>query len=165
MSGIRRGARRTAALIGVAVGAAGLDQVTKAWAVAALDDGPLEVVGEAVRFRLVRNTGSAFSLFTGWAPLLAVVGVVLTVVVVRTARRESDPVAVAGLALVLGGAVGNLLDRLLRDPGVLQGAVVDFIDIGPWPTFNLADAAITAGAGLLVVRGFRSGVQPRSAGG
>lgn len=141
----------------MAAAVAGLDQATKAWATRALDDGPVELAGDTVRLRLVRNSGSAFSLFTGWAPALAVVAVVLVVVLVRMGRRESDPWTALALALVLGGALGNLADRVFRDPGFLSGAVVDFVDLGWWPTFNVADSAITAGAIVLLIRGWRGG--------
>ncbi len=63
---------------------------------------------------------------------------------------------VVGLSLVLGGALGNLSDRVFRDPGFLRGAVVDFVSVGAWPTFNVADSAITIGAVLIIWRGWRS---------
>lgn len=151
---------RTLRLAAVAAAVVGLDQATKAWAASALDDRSIEVLGDAVRFHLARNSGSAFSLFTGWAPALAIVALVLVVVLVRMGRRETDPWLLVALGLVLGGALGNLADRLFRAPGLLEGSVVDFIDIGAWPTFNLADVAITLGAVGLVLRGWRGGTEP-----
>lgn len=134
------------------------DQLSKAWAASALADGrTVEIVGDTVRFRLLRNSGSAFSLFTGYAPVLAVVAAVLVVVIFRMGRRETDPLASTALALVLGGALGNLGDRIFRAPGFLEGAVVDFVDVGRWPTFNVADSAITVGAAILVLTGWRLG--------
>ncbi len=134
------------------------DQLSKAWAASALADGTtVEIVGDTVRFRLLRNSGSAFSLFTGYAPVLAVVAAVLVVVIFRMGRRETDPLASTALALVLGGALGNLGDRIFRAPGFLEGAVVDFVDVGRWPTFNVADSAITIGAAILVLTGWRLG--------
>jgi len=129
-----------------------VDQLTKAWAVAALGDGPVSIVGDDVELRLSRNTGGAFSLFQGFTPLLAILAVVLAIVLVRTLRRTDDGWLVVALALVLGGAIGNLVDRLVRSPGFLRGAVVDFVSVGGFPTFNVADAAITVGAVLLVAR-------------
>lgn len=132
------------------------DQLTKAWAVAALADGPIRLLGGAVQLRLTRNPGGAFSVLTGATPILALIAAVMAVVIVRTTRRTTDlPLALA-LGLVLGGAVGNLVDRLVRAPGFLRGEVVDFIKVPYWPTFNLADTAITVGVVVVVLRGWRS---------
>jgi len=132
-----------------------LDQLTKIWAVAALSDGPVEIIGTILQLRLTRNPGGAFSLLTGLTPVLAVLAVVMVVYIVRTTRRTSDAVMAYSLALVLGGAVGNLVDRMLRSPGVLRGEVVDFIKVPNWPTFNVADCAITVGVILIAIRGWR----------
>ncbi|HVM39206.1 MAG TPA: signal peptidase II [Acidimicrobiia bacterium] len=152
---------RNAAVVTAVVVAA--DQASKAWAVSELSDGPVEVFGSAVRFRLTGNTGGAFSLFAGNGALLAAVAVVLVVVLARMVARESDGWLVAGLSLVLGGALGNLADRAFRGDGFLDGAVVDFVDVGAWPTFNVADAAITIGVILVVVRGWRTEVPDEQA--
>jgi signal peptidase II len=132
-----------------------LDQLTKAWVVATLADGPQSIIGDTVELRLSRNPGGAFSLLTGFTPLLAVLAVIVAVVLVRVMRRTTDVVTVVALSLVLGGAVGNLLDRVFRAPGFLHGEVVDFIRVGVWPSFNVADSAITIGAVLLLVWGWR----------
>ena len=133
-----------------------LDQLTKLWAVAALSDRPVDVVDDVLRLRLTRNPGGAFSLLTGFTPLLALLAAAMAVVIVRTTRRATDRVMAYSLALVLGGAVGNLIDRLARAPGFLRGEVVDFIKLPYWPTFNLADSAITVGVAVIVLRGWRS---------
>src|SRR5687768_3190265 len=133
-----------------------VDQLTKIWAVSALSDGPVEVIGTLLQFRLTRNPGGAFSLLTGLTPVLAVLAAVMVVYIVRTTRRTADVVMAYSLALVLGGAVGNLVDRLLRSPGFLRGEVVDFIKVPNWPTFNIADSAITIGVILIAVRGWRT---------
>jgi signal peptidase II len=133
-----------------------LDQLTKLWAVAALSDGPVPVLDGVLRLRLTRNPGGAFSLLTGFTPLLALLAAAMAVVIVRTARRATDPVMAYSLGLVLGGAVGNLVDRLVRAPGFLRGEVIDFIRVPYWPTFNLADSAITVGVVLIVLRGWRA---------
>lgn len=129
-----------------------LDQLTKSWAVAALADGPIEIVGRHVELVLTRNGGSAFSNFQGLTPVLAIAAVIVTVVLVRAVQRATDRVVLIGLVLVLGGALGNLTDRFARSPGFLRGHVVDFVAVGWWPVFNLADSCITIGAILLVVR-------------
>ena len=133
-----------------------VDQLTKIWAVSALSDGPVEVIGSLLQFRLTRNPGGAFSLLTGLTPVLAVLAVVMVAYIVRTTRRTADVVMAYSLALVLGGAVGNLVDRLVRSPGFLRGEVVDFIKVPNWPTFNIADSAITIGVILIAIRGWRT---------
>jgi len=133
-----------------------IDQLTKIWAVAALADGPKHVIGSTVEFDLTRNGGGAFSRFQGMTPVLAVGAVVLTLVLARVLRRTTDRVLVVGLTLVLGGALGNLVDRFARAPGVLSGHVVDFVKVGLWPVFNVADSCITIGAVFLIVRSMRT---------
>lgn len=153
----RRSGRLVAAVVlGIVAGVVVFDQATKTWAVRELADGPVEVVGNDVAFRLSRNSGGAFSLFQGFTPLLAVLAIALAVVLVRVLRRTRDPLMLVALALILGGALGNLIDRLARSPGVLRGEVVDFVDVGRFPVFNVADAAITIGAVLLFVAVMRS---------
>jgi len=147
--------QRPLLIAGLVVGIVLLDQLTKAWVVASLADGPQSIIGDTVELRLTRNPGGAFSLLTGFTPLLAVLAVIVAVVLVRVAQRMTDPVMVVALSLVLGGAIGNLLDRVFRAPGFLRGEVVDFIRIGAFPSFNLADSAITIGAVLLLVWGWR----------
>jgi signal peptidase II len=133
-----------------------VDQLTKIWAVSALSDGPVEVIGSLLQFRLTRNPGGAFSLLTGLTPVLAVLAGVMVVYIIRTTRRTADVVMAYSLTLVLGGAVGNLVDRLVRSPGFLRGEVVDFIKVPNWPTFNVADSAITIGVILIAIRGWRT---------
>jgi signal peptidase II len=135
----------------IVLGVIALDQLTKAWAVERLSDGPIEIFGSDVGLRLSRNSGGAFSLFQGYTPLLAVLAIVLALILVRAASRTDDRLVLVALALVLGGALGNLADRLVRSPGFLRGEVVDFVNVGSFPTFNVADAAITVGGGLLLL--------------
>jgi signal peptidase II len=143
----------------VAVVVVVIDQVTKWWAQRRLSlagcgvpDGCIDVVG-SLRFRLVENPGSAFSIGTGVGPLLGVVAAVMAIVLLGASHRTSRPLA-AALGLVAGGAVGNLVDRVVRaDDGLLSGHVVDFIDLQWWPVFNVADMAIVVGAFTLAVVG------------
>ena len=133
-----------------------LDQLAKFWAVGALSDGPVQVIGTLLQFRLTRNPGGAFSVLTGFTPVLALLAVGMVVYIVRTTRRTADIVMAYSLGLVLGGAVGNLIDRMVRSPGFLRGEVVDFIKVPNWPTFNVADCAITVGVILIAIRGWRT---------
>jgi signal peptidase II len=129
-----------------------LDQLTKAWAVSALADGPKHAIGDFLVFEVARNSGSAFSRFQGYTPVLAVLAIVITVFVARSVRHATDRWTLIGLVLVLGGSLGNLADRLARSPGFLRGHVVDFVAVGWWPVFNLADSCITIGAIVLIAR-------------
>ena len=80
----------------------------------------------------------------------------MTIVLVRVLRGVTDRVLVVALTLVLGGALGNLVDRFLRAPGFLRGHVVDFVAVGWWPVFNVADSCVTIGAVLLILRSLRT---------
>ncbi|TKV60485.1 signal peptidase II [Nakamurella flava] len=133
-----------------------LDLITKIIAVAVLTPGESpRILGGLVYFSLIRNPGAAFSLATGMTWVLALIALAVAVFIIRIASRlRSLPWAI-GLGLVLGGAVGNLIDRIFRAPGFLQGHVVDFVSVfGPnaeyFPVFNVADSAITIG-GITVV--------------
>ena len=155
--GDQQAARRSpAGPLAVAAAVVAVDQLTKVWAVAALSDGPTHVVGTLLEFRLTRNPGGAFSLLTNLTPVLAVLAVAMAVYIVRTTRRTADLMMAYSLGLVLGGAVGNLVDRFVRSPGFLRGEVVDFIKVPHWPTFNVADSAITVGVILIALRGWRT---------
>jgi signal peptidase II len=129
-----------------------VDQLTKAWAVHALADGPEHVIGDFLVFELARNSGSAFSRFQGYTPVVAVLAIVIALFIARSLRQATDRATLVGLVLVLGGALGNLGDRIARSPGFLRGHVVDFIAVGWWPVFNVADSCITVGAIVLIVR-------------
>lgn len=131
-----------------------LDQLTKWWAVNALADGPIVVIDGFFQFRLTFNTGASFSILTGAGPLIATIslGVVFMIVfILGDASRRLEAVA---LGIVLGGAVGNLVDRVFRGDGFLDGAVVDFIDFDFFATFNVADMAINIGVALLLLAVF-----------
>lgn len=131
-----------------------LDQLTKWWAVNALADGPIVVIDGFFQFRLTFNTGASFSILTGAGPLIAIIslGVVFMIVfILGDASRRLEAVA---LGIVLGGAVGNLVDRVFRGDGFLDGAVVDFIDFDFFATFNVADMAINIGVALLLLAVF-----------
>ena len=143
---------RTAWVVAALVCIVAVDQLTKSWAVAALADGPKHVIGDFLVLDLSRNSGSAFSRFQGYTPVLAVLAIVIAFFVARAVRDATDRFTLVGLVLVLGGALGNLADRFARSPGFLRGHVVDFVAVGWWPVFNVADSCITIGAIFLIVR-------------
>jgi signal peptidase II len=153
---------RTWLLLGLAAGILALDLVTKLVVVATLSDRePLRLLGGALYLTEVRNTGAAFSFAEGATVAFTLIAVVVVVVIVRVARRLFSTGWAVALGLVLGGAVGNLTDRVFRDPGFLRGGVVDFLSLFDpygrvWPIFNVADSAIVCGGilgALLAVRG------------
>ncbi len=152
------GADASRARVGVALGVlaiVGADQATKSWAAHALADHPINIIGHGVQLALTRNSGSAFSRFQGITPVLALLAVGIAIVLARTLRRATDRWMIGALALVLGGAIGNLVDRFVRSPGFLRGEVIDFVKVGSFPVFNVADSAITIGAVVLVLRSLR----------
>jgi signal peptidase II len=145
------------ALTGVAAAVYGVDQLTKVLAVARLQPGePRPLIGELLQLHLIRNAGAAFSMATGVTWVLTIVALVVVVVVVRSARRLGSVGWAVTLGLLLGGALGNLTDRLLREPGFGRGHVVDFLDYAGLFIGNVADVAIVVAAlavALQAVRG------------
>jgi signal peptidase II len=145
--------------LGVLLGLAGLvlvvDQLTKIWAEAALVAGGAAepLLGELVQLRLVYNPGAALSIASGMTWVLTLLSAVVVVIILVTASRVRTMSWAVALGMVLGGAVGNLLDRLFRDPGFPTGHVVDFIDYGPF-VGNVADIAIVGAAVLITVLAF-----------
>ncbi len=138
----RHGAVRRLSVVGaVAAVVVITDQVTKTWAVHRLQHGPVHLVWK-LDLELEFNSGSAFSLARGWAPILAAVTVVVVVLLLASVRRVRSDLLAVSIGLVVGGALGNLADRVLRSH---HGAVVDFIALHFWPTFNVADTAIVVG--------------------
>jgi signal peptidase II len=133
------------------------DIVSKVAIVATMHEGEtVRVIGRLLRINYTRNAGAAFSIGTGATVLFTAVAVVVAVVIVRQARRLVSRSWALTLGLLLGGALGNLVDRMLRSPGPLRGHVVDWIELPHWPVFNIADSAIVVGgciAVLLAARG------------
>lgn len=127
-----------------------LDQVTKWWALMGLDDGPIDVFW-TLRFRLTFNSGMAFGTGQGLGPFIAIAAFVVVVLLARMMWRQRTRLSAVAIGFLIGGATGNLIDRIARSPGVFRGSVVDFIDFGWFPVFNVADVAINAGAALLVM--------------
>ena len=147
----RRPMTRRALIVGVAAVVVVVDQVAKTWALHHAID-PVQVVG-SLRLALTMNTGAAFGLGRGITPVLVGGAIVLVVILLglgRAASRTATLPAVVAMGLLLGGACGNLADRLVRHH---HGAVIDFVDLRWWPVFNVADACITIGAILLVLVG------------
>lgn len=152
--GVRQGpgaVRRLLVTGAVALVVVAVDQATKSWAVHRLAHGPIHVVWK-LDFELTYNSGAAFSFARGWAPVLGAVALVVVLLLLTTVRHvQSTPLALA-LGLVVGGALGNLTDRVVRSN---RGSVIDFVALHFWPTFNVADACVVVGgilAALLLWR-------------
>jgi signal peptidase II len=148
---------RVRLLAGIAVLVLALDIVTKTIAVAQLEGRePVQILGGLIYLQLLRNPGAAFSMATGYTWVLTIVAIAVVVVIVRVSRKLRSTGWAVALGLVLGGAMGNLTDRIFRAPGPLQGHVVDMVspfapDGRAFAVFNLADSAITCGGVLLVL--------------
>lgn len=139
-------------LVGVAILVLAADILTKALVVAHLRVGePVHVIGSVLELNLLRNSGAAFSVGTGDTIVFTAIAVAVVIYILRTARKLHSAVWAVTLGLLLGGACGNLVDRIFRAPGLFRGDVVDFIEVTRyWPVFNLADSAIVCG-GILTV--------------
>jgi len=138
----------------VAILIAGLDQLFKYLVQSRLAVGQsLPLIGQVLKLTYVRNTGAAFSLFVGFSPYLAIVGLIVAVTVIYLHHHSSPKniILQIGLALVLGGSCGNLLDRVFRH------YVIDYLDLAVWPVFNLADVMINAGVVVLAYQLFVKG--------
>lgn len=150
---MRRGLRVPLAIAAVVVV---LDQLTKHWALNELDDGHvIDVVG-SLRFNLAFNRGMAFSQGEGLGPIIGVVALVVVVALLVSVGRSTSRWYPLAVGLIMGGALGNITDRLFRGDGWLRGGVVDFIDLQWWPIFNVADIGIVVGGGILLVLTLRA---------
>ncbi|KOG08751.1 MULTISPECIES: signal peptidase II [Streptomyces] len=155
-----RGRRRIVALFVVALLAYLLDLGSKMLVVAKLEGHePIDLIGDLLRLDAIRNPGAAFGMGEAFTIIFTCIAAAVIVVIIRLARKlYSLPWAIA-LGLLLGGALGNLTDRIFRSPGVFEGAVVDFIAPAHFAVFNLADSAIVCGGILIVLLSFR-GLDP-----
>ncbi|MGI9596345.1 MAG: signal peptidase II [Acidimicrobiales bacterium] len=165
--------------IAVALAVVLVDQITKRWALAALEPAPCSTPGACIdlvagaRFHLVFNTGAAFTRGSGYGPALAILAFVMAGALLYLSTRRTDRWGIVLFGAIAGGAIGNLIDRVFRaSDGPLSGAVVDFIDLGWWPVFNIADSAIVVGVVAIIVMSFfevradddSAGGDPESAG-
>lgn len=151
----RRG-RMAPLVVAITLVVLAVDQLTKWRALARLVPGQrIDLVGSWLGLDLVFNSGAALSIATGMTWVLTVVAAIVVVVVARASRRLGSRVWTVAFGLLLGGALGNLVDRFLRPPGPARGHVVDFIAYGNWFVGNVADIAIVTAALLVVVQTLR----------
>lgn len=143
-------------LVVLTLGVLAIDQITKQIVVTSLTRGTYHpVFGSVFGISLVLNPGAAFSLAEGSTWLFTLAAVVVTLVILRVARRLGSRGWAVALGVLLGGTVGNLADRLFRDPGFAVGHVVDFINYNGWFVGNVADVAIVLAAVMIAVLSFR----------
>nr|WP_120492248.1 signal peptidase II [Corynebacterium lactis] len=148
----RRNFPRRGLLLAVIVAVAAVDQVTKLGALAMLDPRQsVDILGDFFQLRLVRNPGAAFSFGTNATWVFTTLQIVYIAAVAYFSNWLRSPISAMSAGLVAGGALGNLTDRLLRDPGFYVGHVVDFLSVKGFAVFNIADCAITVGIIILVI--------------
>ncbi len=154
------GARLGWAPIALAVVVA--DQLTKHWAINELVDDDIDLFW-TLRFNLSYNTGMAFSSGESFGPIIGILALVVVVVLLLSLKRQPGRLTDVAVGLIIGGAIGNVIDRLFRQEAWFRGAVVDFIDFQWFPIFNIADIGVTVGGALLVFASWRaSRVDPGS---
>ncbi len=153
MSGAPPARRRVGVLVAVAAAVYAADVISKVIVVATLTENvPVRVAGSLLRLDYLRNPGAAFSLGAGgYTIVFTLIAAAVIVAIVRMARTLASSRWAIALGLLLGGALGNLTDRIFRGPGPLRGWVVDFIQLPHWPVFNVADSAICCGGALMVL--------------
>ena len=133
-----------------------LDFLTKNWAIANLSSSPRKVIGTFLQLTLLRNPGAAFSLATGFTIIFTSLSIAVLLFILRFASRITSKWWAVVAGLVLGGVLGNLSDRIFREPGFLYGHVIDWIELPHWPVFNLADSAIFIAAAIAILLTFKN---------
>jgi signal peptidase II len=133
-----------------------LDYVTKTLALEYLSSQPKQIIGDFLQLKLVFNSGAAFSLASSGTIFLSSFAMIVAASIFYYAREVTSTSWAVALGLALGGIFGNLADRIFRQPGALQGEVVDWIQLPNWPVFNVADMAVVSAAALVVFLSWRN---------
>lgn len=153
--------RRLPLALGIAAVVVVLDQLTKLWAERTLTGrDPIPVLGDFLQFRLLYNPGAAFSIGENLTWIFTIAAAVAVVVLVWYVAKPQPRGWAIALALLLGGAITHLGDRLFRAPGFARGHVVDFIDYNGWFVGNVADIALFFGAVSLILLSLRKSDVP-----
>ena len=133
-----------------------LDRLTKIWAANTLPLGQSQpVIGELLQFHLAFNPGAAFSIFTNATWLFTAFSTAISIYILYKAKQIKSGLWQIGAGGILGGAVGNLIDRFINEPGFPNGHVTDFIQLPNWPVFNIADSSVFCSAIFLMVISLR----------
>jgi signal peptidase II len=157
-NGVERGRSWRWTVVFAAVGllVLGLDQLTKVLALQHLTPGePVNVIGTFLKFNLIRNSGAAFSLGAGYTPVISAIQITVAIGVIYLSRRLGSVAWAVAFGFLFGGALGNIIDRIFREPSPFHGHVVDFLQTPHWAIFNVADMAVTSAACLLVIQTLR----------
>lgn len=148
--GKRIGARYALLLVAFALTAYVIDQLTKIWVVSTMVEGQVtEVLPPVLSWHFIRNPGAAFSIGTEITWVFTIIQALVSVAIITQIRKVASTGWAIALGLVLGGALGNLTDRLFREPAFAQGHVVDFIALPNFAIFNIADTAVVSGVILI----------------
>lgn len=142
--------------LGIAATVVVADLLTKRYAALHFDGNPVEIINGFFGFTFVENPGGAFGMFTNGGVVIGVAALVITVVVLVALAAERPLAETVALGFVVGGAVGNLVDRFARGDGFLDGPVIDWIELWWIPTFNLADTSVTIAVALLLIHAWRN---------
>jgi signal peptidase II len=129
----------------------GIDFLTKNWAIKNLSTSPRKIIGSFLQLTLLRNPGAAFSLATGFTIIFTALSIAVAIFIARYASKITSPWWMVVSGLVLGGVLGNLTDRIFREPGFLYGHVIDWIELPHWPIFNVADSSIFIAAAIAIL--------------
>jgi signal peptidase II len=148
--------RRYAIAVGLAAAVVLVDLLTKRWASIELVSEPLVIIPGFLELSYTENPGAAFSLFQNAGPFLGAAAIAVTTGLLMSLRRERPLLETAAFGLIIGGALGNLIDRIFRGEGVLDGYVIDWVNLWWIPTFNMADMSITIAVGLLLIQAWRT---------
>lgn len=142
--------------LGIATAIVVADLLTKRYAALNFDGNPVEIIPGFFGFTFVENPGGAFGMFQNGGVIIGVAAVIITVVVLVALAAERPMAETVALGLVVGGAVGNLVDRFARGDGIIDGAVIDWVELWWIPTFNIADSSVTVAVALLLIHAWRS---------
>ncbi len=142
--------------LGIAATVVVADLLTKRYAALNFDGNPVEVIPGFFGFTYVENPGGAFGMFQNGGVVIGVAALVVTIVVLVALAMERPMAETVALGFVVGGAVGNLVDRFARGDGIIDGPVIDWIELWWIPTFNIADASVTVALALLVIHAWRT---------
>jgi len=140
---------------GIAAGVVALDLLTKRYAALHFDGNPVEIIPGFFGFTYIENPGGAFGFFQDGGTIIGVAAIIVTGAVLVALARARPMLETVALGFVLGGAIGNLVDRFARGDGLLDGPVIDWIELWIIPTFNLADASVTLAVALLLIQAWR----------
>jgi signal peptidase II len=133
------------------------DMLTKRWAASSFRDGPQTVISEILTFRFTENPGAAFSMFQNAGPFLGVAAVIAVGFIGASLARPRPKHEVVAFGMIIGGALGNLIDRIARGEGFLDGKVIDWVQLPNFPTFNVADSSVSVAVVVLLIGSWRSG--------